>query len=109
MALLCAGCADLSDPLQTFYTPDYQNQVGPIHAYSGSPLPPATADPPMEYVLTISVEQSNSFNSMGSLFDGDRFILTNDNGRGQMVAPDDIFRHAEMKVYKYSLYADEMV
>ena len=46
---------------------------------------------------------------MGSLFDGDRFILTNDNGRGQMVAPDDIFRHAEMKVYKYSLYADEMV
>ena len=75
LSLLCAGCADLSDPLQTFYTPGYQNRVGPRTRLLGSPLPPAAADPPMEYVLTISVEQSNSFNAMGSLFEGDRVIF----------------------------------
>jgi hypothetical protein len=56
----------------------------------------------MEYVLTISVEQSNSFNAMGSLFEGDRVILTNDNGQGQMagqmVSPDDDDKMTEVWV-----------
>src|SRR5208283_5265413 len=55
VSLLCAGCAD-SDPFQTFYVPSYQTHVGSVPAYSGPPLPPATADPPVEYVQIINAD-----------------------------------------------------
>jgi hypothetical protein len=64
VSLLCASCADLSDPFETFYSPGYQTHVGPVSAYSGPPLLPAAADPPVEYMQVISVEQSKSFADM---------------------------------------------
>jgi len=62
LSLFCAGCAD-NDPFQTFFVPGYQTHVGPVPAYSGPPLPPATADPPVEYVPVISIEESKRFAS----------------------------------------------
>ena len=63
VSLLCAGCAG-SDPFQTFYVPGNQTHVGPVPAYSGPPLPPAPADPPVEYVQIISAEQAKGFGAM---------------------------------------------
>jgi hypothetical protein len=60
LSLFLAGCAGLNDPFETFYSPGYQNTISPTPAYSGPPLPPATADPPVEYVQIISVEQAKS-------------------------------------------------
>jgi hypothetical protein len=59
-SLLCAGCAD-TNPFTVFYVPGYQTDVGPVPAYSGPPLPPAAADPPVEYVPVISADESKRF------------------------------------------------
>jgi hypothetical protein len=57
LLLLCAACAGLeSNPFQTFYSPGYQNTIGPP-LYLGPPLPPAPVDPPVEYAQVISLEQ----------------------------------------------------
>ena len=62
LSLLCAGCA--GDPFQTFYSPGYQNPIGPVAPYLGRPLPPGTADPPVQYVQIISPEQARGFAAM---------------------------------------------
>jgi hypothetical protein len=56
-AVLLTGCAGLEDPFQTFYSPGYQNTISPMPLYSGPALPPATVDPPVEYVQIVSLEQ----------------------------------------------------
>ena len=58
LALLCASCAELSDPFETFYSPGWQNNVSPMPIYSGPPLSPGTVDPPVQYVQIISLEQA---------------------------------------------------
>jgi hypothetical protein len=59
LCLFCAGCA--GDPFQTFYVPGYQlNAITGRQAYSGPPLPPGTAAPPVEYLQIVSVEQAKS-------------------------------------------------
>jgi hypothetical protein len=62
-SLLLAGCAD-NDPFTTFYVPGYMTHVGPVPAYSGPALPPANADPPVQYVPFISGEESKRFGAM---------------------------------------------
>ena len=59
-SLLCASCAELSDPFETFYSPGWQNTVSPMPIYSGPPLSPGTVDPPVQYVQIISIEQAKS-------------------------------------------------
>jgi hypothetical protein len=62
-SLLFAGCAD-NDPFTTFLVPGYLTHVGPVPAYTGPTLPPANADPPVQYVPVISVEESKRFGTM---------------------------------------------
>lgn len=59
-ALLCAACADLNNPFETFYSSGWQNTVSPMPVYTGPPLPPATVNPPVECVQIISLEQAKS-------------------------------------------------
>src|SRR5262245_28020040 len=62
-AVLLTGCVGLEDPFQTFYSPGYQNTISTTPLYSGPALPPATVDPPVEYVQIVSLEQARAVGS----------------------------------------------
>jgi hypothetical protein len=43
LSLLFGGCADLSDPFETFYGPGYQNTISTTPLYTGPPLSPRSS------------------------------------------------------------------
>lgn len=65
VSLLCAGCADLNDPFETFYNPGYElARTSRIPQYTGPPLNPANVDPQVYFFQPVTIEQAKSVNAM---------------------------------------------